>query len=403
MPRKLLSAVLFGLMAWAGFLVTVNGVASPFLAKTFGLDDAGITFAFGFMSLDAIPMLFLTRRADRWGRRRVLLVACAALPPVMLLAALAPTLTLYVVVQIVRGVLTGAMSSMVIVMLAEALPDEQRARGQARAGIAGALGGGLALVVVSSLASSPAGWRWAWVVAALPAMALPIVWRAVPETSAFAQASARGEIASGRMLDLFERPQRSVALARIGTMFLGGIPGAVAGSWVFYHMVRTLEMPAAAASTILFVGGSLGLAGFPLGARVADGIGRKPTLAAAALAAPIASLVFYTAASDGSVASSVRLGLAFAALSIAGNASLTAGRSLGAELFPTRLRGTYYGWAYVAEASSVIAGQFLVATLAALLGGLAAAILWLQVLALPSLAIFWWRVPETLGRGLDGR
>ncbi len=402
-PRRLLTPVLLGLMVWAGFLVTVNGVASPFLAKSFGLDDAGITFAFGFMSLDAIPMLFLSRRADRWGRRRVLLAACAALLPVMFLAALAPTLVLYVGVQIVRGVLTGTMSSMVIVMLAEALPNEQRARGQAKAGIAGALGGGLALVVVSSLSGSPAGWRWAWVVAALPAVALPLVWRTVPETRAFEQASARGETASGRMLDLFARPHRRVALARIGTMFLGGIPGAVAGSWVFYHMVRTLDLPAAAASTILFLGGTLALAGFPLGARIADGIGRKPTLVLAALAAPFAALVFYTAGNDGSVAASLRLGLAFAALSVAGNASITAGRSLGAELFPTRLRGTYYGWAYVAEASSVIAGQFLVATLAALLGGLAAAILWLQILALPSLAVFWWLVPETLGRDLDER
>jgi len=66
-PHRLLSPVLMGLMVWAGYLVTVNGVASPFLAKSFGLDDAGISFAFGFMSLDAIPTLLLTRRADRAG------------------------------------------------------------------------------------------------------------------------------------------------------------------------------------------------------------------------------------------------------------------------------------------------------------------------------------------------
>ena len=398
-PHRLLSPVLMGLMVWAGFLVTVNGVASPFLAKSFSLDDAGISFAFGFMSLDAVPTLLLTRRADHRGRRGVLLAACTALPFVTLLAALAPNLPLYVLVQIVRGFLTGTTSSIVIVMLAEVLPAEQRARGQARAGIAGALGGGLALIVVSSLEHVPGTWRWAWTLAALPALALPIVWRVLPETDAFAHAAARGETASRRMLDLFGPPRRRVALARIGTIFLGGIPGAAAGSWVFYHVVHTLGMPAGVGSAILFVGGTVGLVGFPMAARIADDIGRKTTLVLAATIAPIASLAFY---SGGGAAPSVRrLGLSFAALSVAGNAAITAGRALGAELFPTRLRSTYYGWAYLAESSSVIAGQFLVAALTVAVGGLATAILWLQLLALPSLAIFWSFVPETLGRDLD--
>ena len=69
--------------------------------------------------------------------------------------------------------------------------------------------------------------------------------------------------------------------------------------------------------------------------------------------------------------------------------------------FPGGIRSTYYGWAYLAESSSVIAGQFLVAALTVAVGGLATAILWLQLLALPSLAIFWSFVPETLGRDLD--
>lgn len=398
-PHQLLVPVLMGLMVWGGYLVTVNGVASPFLATSFGLGDSGISFAFGIMSLDAIPTLLLTRRADHRGRRSVLLAACSALPIATLLGALAPNLPLYVVVQIARGFLTGTTISLVVVMLAEVLSAEQRARGQARAGIAGAMGSGLALVVVSVLETVPGTWRWAWAAATLPALALPLVWRVLPETSAFASAAARGETAPSRMLDLFGPPQRRVALARIGTLFLGGIPGAAAGSWVFYHVVHTLGMSAAVASVILFAGGTVGMAGFPVAARLADGLGRKATLAVAATVAPLASLAFY--ASGGAAPSVVRLGLAFAALSLAGNASITASRALGAELFPTRLRSTYYGWDYLAQSSSVIAGQFLVAGLTPLAGGLAPAVLWLQVLTVPALAIFLGFVPETLGRELD--
>jgi putative MFS transporter len=390
-----------GLMVYTGYLVTVNGVASPFLATTFGLDDAGISFAFGFMSLDAVPTLLLTRRADHWGRRGILLFACAVLPAATLLGALAPTLPLYVAAQIFRGFLTGTVSTVSIVMLAEVLPLAGRARGQAWAGAGGALGGGIALLVVTSLSDTPGAWRWAWALGAIPALGLPLVHRVLPETELFARAAARGTTAPNRMFDLFERPQRRVALARLATIFLGSIPGGAAGSWVFYHIVHTLDLSAALGSAILFTGGALGIAGFPLGAWISDHIGRKATLVGAGVVASLASFAFYTTKGASSPLGAAGLGLGFAALSIAGNASLTAGRTLGSELFPTRLRSTYYGWAYVAESSSVIVGQFLVATLAVALGGLASSILWLQLLVLPSLVIFWLYVPETVGRELD--
>ena len=400
-PHRLLSPVLMGLMVWAGYLVTVNGVASPFLAKSFGLDDAGISFAFGFMSLDAIPTLLLTRRADRGGRRSVLLAACTTLPAVTLLAALAPSLSLYVMVQILRGFLTGTTSSMVIVMFAEMLPLEQRARGLGRAGVAGALGGGLALVVVSALEAVPGTWRWAWALAALPAVALPLVWRVLPR-------NPRLRVRGGARRDgvrPYARALRAAASPRRAGTRRQHLPGQRARGR----------------------GGELGL--LPRGThaqpvghdRKRDPLRRRRSRHGGVLARRLdrrsdraqtdartrgrhraARLArIHGAAGNGSILSSVRLGLAFAALSVAGNAALTAGRALGSELFPTKLRSTYYGWAYLAESSSVIVGQFLVATLAVALGGLASAILWLQLLVLPSLAIFWYFVPETLGRDLD--
>jgi MFS family permease len=293
------------------------------------------------------------------------------------------------------------MNSVTIVMIAELLPAERRARGQAWAGIAGALGSGIALLVVTNLAGMPGGWRWAWAAGALPVLGLPLLRRVLPETAAFMHAAARGETSQAKMLDLFQPPHRRTAFARIGTIFLGTIPGAAAGNWVFYHVVHTLGLSPAFASATLFLGGGAGMAGFVLGFRVSDGIGRKPTLILAGVIAPLAAYAFYGEHVTGNWQGTLRLVLAFTALSIAGNASLTAGRALGAELFPTRMRSTYYGWVYVAESASMIVGQFLVASLALALGGLASAILWLQLLALPSLVLFWWFVPETVGRELD--
>ena len=107
-PRAAMG-VLGTLMGYWGYLEALNGAAAPFLAREFGLDDAGIAWAFGWMSFAAFGTFLLSRRADRLGRRRTLLLCVAALPPAALASAAAPTLLVFVLAQLVAQGFKGAL------------------------------------------------------------------------------------------------------------------------------------------------------------------------------------------------------------------------------------------------------------------------------------------------------
>ena len=87
-------------MAWWGAVCGVQGAVAPFLAESFALSDPEIARALGWVGCSALGALALGRLVDRLGRRRVLLACLAGLPAGALATAAAPTMELYVAVQI---------------------------------------------------------------------------------------------------------------------------------------------------------------------------------------------------------------------------------------------------------------------------------------------------------------
>jgi len=397
-PRRLLP-LLAGLMGIAGYAQTVNGVAAPFLARSFALDDPGIARAMGWISFNAFAVLVLARQTDRLGRRRLLLVCAGGLALASLGSAAAPSLAPYVATQIAVQAFANAIIMIATVMVAEELPLARRATGQGWGGVAGNLGGGVALMLVPALVAATGGWRAAWLVAAAPLPLLPWLRRALPETERWRAAASRGETSRARVGEVLEAPYRGRALGLLGFVLLGNLAGVATGSWPYYHLVQTLGVGPGEASLVLFAGGGLGLLGFRLGGRWSDRVGRRATLLAGALGSNALMVAFYLLPSG--VASLPLFIALFALASIGGNASLTAARSTATELFPTRLRSTVHGWGTVAAALSAVIANFATASLAARLGGLPPAIALLSLAIVPALALFWRYVPETAGLELE--
>jgi len=128
-------------MLYQGFTMAILGTGASWIAQSFGLDQSGIARSFAWISLSAFGALALSRMADRVGRRRVVLWAMAGTPLSALGAALAPRLEWLVVASICMYAFLGAAIAGGIVMLAEELAIQDRARGQSYAALAGALGG----------------------------------------------------------------------------------------------------------------------------------------------------------------------------------------------------------------------------------------------------------------------
>src|SRR5581483_11391309 len=272
-------------LAFQGFILAVNGVAAPWIMRSFALDQAAMARAFAWISVSALGAFALARAADRVGRGRVLWWSIAIESVSAIGVALAPSIVIFAVCEI--GLLSCAGAAMMcgIVWMAEATADADRARGQSLAGLAVVIGSGPAVVLMPWLASTALSWRAQFVFAAAACALLPFVRRdlrgrgAGGATDANRLAAARG---------LFDGRYRPLTLLFIVTTFLSTIATASVGSWRYVHMVDDVGLAPALASAIVLGAGIVALAGFPLGAMATDRLGRVPAVAGCLLVNGIA-------------------------------------------------------------------------------------------------------------------
>jgi len=392
--------LLLVLSVYAAYLQALGGITAPFLAADLGLDDAQITAITGFASLGAFGTAALARLADRHGRRGLVMVSFALLPLFSLLTAIAPGIASYTLAQVVVNALMGALFTGIVVAMVEGSSDGWRARGQAWFGLACALGGGVAVGLGAVIEHVPGGWRGFWWLAALPAIAILPVRRALAETARFELARESGRVAASRAIDLFREPWRRRSIALLGIALLRPIAFIATSSWPYYHMVKTLALTPWTASLVFVVGGSIGQLGNPLGARLANGWGRRPTAVWGSLVCVASGIAFFwVPVGKGTVASLIAL---TALNQGAAAAFFLADRLIGTELFPTALRATFSGVAGLMIAAAAFVANFGLSLLVKPLGGLVPAISWLSVVTfVPATLIFLAAVPETRGLSLE--
>ena len=395
--------LLFALIVYGFYVQALGGLAAPFLAAEFALDDAAITAIAGWIALGAFGTAALTRLADRHGRRRVLIFAFAGIPPLALLSALATGVPLYVLPQIGVNALLGTLVTALAVVVAEHSPDAGRASGQAWFGLYASLGGALALIIGAAVPLLPGGWRAFWGFAALPVLAIPFVRARLAETERFNTARDHGRVAATRARDLFRGAYRRRAIGLLAVALLKPVALTATSTWPYYHMVKTLGLSSATASLVYFVGGGIGLLGNPLGARLTNRWGRRPTSLLGVTLAVASGVAFYYVPPGGGALSPLPMLIALMAANQISTAIFSlADRCIDAELFPTALRATYLGAARLMNAAAGVTAMFGLSVLAAPLGSLGNAIAVLSVASMiPALAIFLAVVPETRGLTLE--
>jgi MFS family permease len=384
-----------------GYAMAVNGGAAAFYAADFGLDDAGMARTFGWIGLGSIGTVLLARLIDRLGRRRLFLSCVAGLSVSALATAAATGVVPFIGAQIALGIFVGTLMATVTVVIAEELPIEMRARGQSFAGVANTLGAGSALICVAIVVGLPGSWRWAWVIAAVPILALPFLHRGFPETARFEHASRRRETRDARVLELFDGRYRRRTIGVLFSVFLAQTTMTATQSWLLYHPERHLGLDPDLVTAVIILGGAGGLVGYPLGARLADRVGRRWTVLVCGSASVVANVAYYWVPADFSPSPAIALGGLFAVGSLMTSASIVGFRAASTELFPTRLRGTLQGVLMALASTAAVVTQFATAALTELLGSLAAAIPVLAVVGIPGFALFFFRVAETAGLELE--
>jgi MFS family permease len=371
---------------------------------------------------------FLVRRADRVGRRPILMWSIAGYGLFTTLTALSFNLWSYAALQFAAQVFIGAEFGVAVTLLAEEYPAEERGRAM---GIlllfspVGAIVGGILLAV--GLLHTPLGWRAFYLVSFIPLVIVSLGRRRLKESQVFLDARAArlaegAQRARARVGSLRARARSARGrVGELGTSFLGiwlsdqrrrliavgmiallqGLPATAAIGWWTYYAEQQRHLADGLAGTFFAVAAALSVGGYYACGKLMDRIGRRPT----AVCYVVGAVSFGIAAFQ--VHSHVLMlvflvGTAFFGVGVAPVLS-----AFAVELFPTAVRAQASAWIRNGFGNTgSLLGPALVGILgdrSGLIGNVGDAVCVLTLLALPIIFIVWRFVPETKDLSLDDR
>ncbi len=389
------------LLIYQGYSLSIVGVASPWIARSFSLDETHLAKLFAWMSVSAFGSLILARLADRVCRRRIILLSLYIAPMFAVGAGLVHTPALFAFFEILISALLGGSVSSAIVLLAEELPSERRAAGQAFAALASAIGGVLSYIVIPFLLQFGYSWRWllAPCVAGI-ALAFPVS-RMLPVEDRWARSASSTPTSASRFYDVFHPIYRLRALTLLACAALDTIAGTAVNGWLYFEAVSVMGLSPQRASTLVVAGMVVGMVGFPIGAWTSERFGRVPTVAWVGGAAWLGALAFYLGPPSNVTLPFLWMLAAYCWFKLASGVMTVGANSAATELFPVTLRTTMIGWQGITAAVFSMLAQILIATLVVPLGGLTRVIGYFALLGFPSAALFAAFITETRGLPLE--
>jgi MFS transporter, AAHS family, benzoate transport protein len=384
------------LLIYQGYTLSITGVAAPWIAKSFALDQASLARLFAWMSASAFGSLLLARLADRIGRRRIILTTLLLCPLLSAGAACSNRAWMFAVLEMLIAAMLGGSVSSAIVVLAEELPVERRARGQAFAAFASAIGGVLAYIVVPFLLDWGFSWRWLLAPSVVGIVMILPVARMLPDDPGWHHEAEAGSVTESRFYDILHPLYRRRAITLLACAALDTMAGTAVNGWLYFEAVSILGLSPEKASAIVVVGMCVGMGGFPIGAWMSEKIGRVPTVMYVGGASWIGAILFYFGPPPMLAFPLAWLLGAYCWFKAASGVMTVGANAAATELFPAALRTTMIGCQMITGAIFSIAAQAIIAALTGPLG-LAVVIRYMAFLGFPSAILFGLFIDETRG------
>jgi putative MFS transporter len=383
--RRLLG--IFGLV-WAAdaMQVLAVGFTAPSLAAGFGAAAPALAGTVFFLGM-AIGAPLFGRIADRFGRRRVLILTVLADALFGLIAAGAPNLEILLAARFVTGLAVGGTLPVDYAMMAEFLPSDRRGRWLVGLEAFWAVGTlVLSIGAFAAAAYDPANaWRWILVLTAVPALTGFGLRLWIPESPLYL--AATGRVAEAHdVVDAIARMNGKPPLAApitfaaaprlpMAALFQGTLARATVlmlAIWFlvsvsYYGLFTWLPAQLARQEGLGFIRGQgflilLALAQLPGYALAAYGVerwGRRPTLVGFLVFAALGCAA-YVAATSPALLAGAQLAMSFALLGAWG-----ALYAFTPELYPTALRGSGMGAAGAAARLGGIAAPTVIGAVVA--------------------------------------
>jgi putative MFS transporter len=359
---RLLGVLTFALF-FESYDISIFSNSLPQLAASFGLSKAAQGDFAMRVSMGALPAFLIVPLADRIGRRRLLLLSVVIMSLGSMLTAASQSATQFALFQFGTRAFLIASAVLTVVIVTEEFPAVHRGWGIGMLSGIAAIGFGLGAFLYGFVNRLPLGWRALYLVGVTPLLLLPWLRRGVIETRRFT--AARGsalasEGMSGALAGAFRPvaalirayPRRGLAIATLG--FLSGM-GINLSFFFISEFLQTMRgwSPGAFAGMSIFFG-AFGIIGNPVAGRLADRFGRRTIIAAALLAFPVFTALFYAGPSS-------LVALPWTLMVFLNMAIGVMQRALMTELFPTGSRGAAGGLQSLSTTLGVVAGNFLYA------------------------------------------
>jgi MFS family permease len=371
------------------------------VAKGFGQVTSGATFAdqaglsgtelglgLAIIRLASLGGLPITGLADRFGRRRMLLITVGTGLGLTALAAASPSYWWFVVIFACGRPLLSATNGLAQVDVTEQTASADRAKAVAL--VAAGYGAGVGVIsIVHSLTSGTLGFRGVFALALVPLALLPLLRRWITEPDRFAVAAAAATHPIP-VLGAVTKPYRRRLAVVVVLAFAVSVITGPANSFVFLFAQNFLHQPAVVTIGMVLGAGVSGLAGLLAGRWLADRVGRRLTGGLAMTAVALLAVLAYSGSAPALVVGYI-LGV------FAASAFGPAAGALTSELFPTSVRASVVGWSLAAGVLGAATGLIAFGAVARAGHPFVVAGLLTFLPAIPVMGLFW-LLPETRGR-----
>lgn len=367
----------------------------PSLRVDFHLSRTGAGDMLGVINAGTIVAALLVRRADDWGRRRVLSITIVGYTVMSLVSALAPEAVSFTVAQLIARIFLIGEWATAMVYAAEEFPADRRGFIIGVIQACSSLGGIVCAGAVPLMLRSPLGWRTVYIAGAVPLAVMAFARRSLRESSRFEAAKAQQSGARAPLMALVRGPYRQrvfvVALAWALTYVCGQT--AITFWKEFATSERAMTDAQVAGALTIAALGSLPMI-FGVG-RLLDVAGRRAGAAVIFVLTSIGVALAYTLRDRGALTAALVLAI------FGVSAVLPVLNAFTAELFPTEMRSDAFAWSnnllgrigYVL--APVVVGRVAERT------GWGPAVASTAVFPLLALAVILAKLPETRGQELE--
>lgn len=377
-----------------GYDTALKAILLPDLGRDFGLTSVEKSVMLGVVFLGAVPALFLSRRADQFGRRRVLFVSLIGYTIFSGLTALSTSATMFAALQFLSLFFVMTESAVASVMIAESLPASRRGFGFGMLAMLTGVGTGVAAILNSIFGLLEISWEWLYVCSVPLLLGVLFLRRNLPESERFEAARAGGHLAR-HWTAILKPPHRKWLIAICSVAFLSSLT-TYAVEFVVDFLQNDRGMSRAASTALLVAAGVPSLAMVVIAGSLSDRVGRKMIGCVGAGVGVVGGVLFYN----------LHLGfwpmLVLISFTMVGFSVAWPTISVfNAELFPTALRSQAGSWATLTRTLGQAASLFGGALLVNILGGVPITVTALAIGPVLMIVIVIAVFPKTHGRELE--